>query len=310
MVAIVTLNYNQNDYTINCIESILRSNYYDYKIILIDNGSTVNNFLHLKESLPADRRIKLVRNERNLGYVGGINTGFKESSKLSPDYYIIMNNDTVIDKNALSELVFAAKRYNNTAIIAGKVLHMDDSDYIQQTGTIFTDNRYLSGYSPGKNELDIGQCDKEEERDSLDDILWIIPANIVDDIGYYCNYYFMYAEQGDYAQNARRRGYKMIYAPKVKIWHKGSATSGGGNRQALPVLYWRGKSSFIFSFRNLKFRYFIVKNMILLIKLLAKMMLNSGENKKQAIARFRGFTAGILWLIKRNPDNGFNPYVK
>ncbi len=309
-VCIITINYNQNDYTLKCIESVLKSDFPGFLLFLIDNGSSEANFSRLKKSLPTDKRIILERLEKNRGYVGGVNFGLKTSGKLKPDYYIIMNNDTIIDSLAISELVRVADKFDQKAIISGKVYHLDNKDIIQNTGMIFTDKNYLKGYSPGKNEKDIGQCDQLEERDSLDDILWLLPAKIVDDIGYYCEYYFMYAEQGDYAQTARRKGYKLIYTPDAKIWHKGSLTSGGGNKQALPVCYWRAKSSFVFSFRNLKFRYFFIRNVTLFIKLLLKIMFFKGEEKKCAIAKFRGLMAGIRWFFHQKPDNGYNPYVK
>ena len=308
-VSIITINYNQNEYTLNCINSVLQSDYSRFNVILIDNGSLKENFSSLKKLLPADDRIILERIEINKGYVGGINYGLKISSELKPDYYVIMNNDTIIDRFAISELVRVAELYDQKAIVSGKVYHLDDPDTIQHTGLLFTDKKYLKGYSPGKNEKDAGQCDIIAERDSLDDILWLLPATIVNDIGYYCNHYFMYAEQGDYAQTARRSGYKLIYTPNAKIWHKGSLTSGGGNKKALPVCYWRAKSSFIFSYRNLKFRYFLIRNTILFLKYLGKIIIFKGEERKCAIARFRGLMAGINWFFNKKPDNGYNPYV-
>jgi len=309
-VIVITINYNQNQYTLNCIESLLKSDYDHFQIMLIDNGSTKTNKEELERLLPDDNRVILKKIINNRGYVAGINYGLEECSKLNPDYYVIMNNDTIIERTAISELVKTAEKYNNRAIVAGKVLHMDHPDYIQQTGTIFTDRRYLHGYSPGKNELDTGQCDIEEERDSLDDILWILPASIIKDIGNYCNYFFLYAEQGDFAQRARRFGYKLIYTPKVKIWHKGSITSGGGNKQALPVCYWTSKSGVIFSYRNLKFKYFLIRNLNQILKLLAKSIILKGVEKKRSIARLRGVLAGLKWFFNKKPDNGYNPYIK
>ncbi|MFC2151944.1 glycosyltransferase family 2 protein [Bacteroidota bacterium] len=308
-IVIITLNYNQNRYTLNCINSILKSSYDDFQIILVDNGSTNMNYHELENLLPKDSRILLRRIDQNRGYVGGINFGLNEGSKLNPDFYVIMNNDTLIDSNAIEELISTAEKYQQKAIVAGKVYHLDDPNIIQQTGTLFTDLRYLKGYSPGKNEKDIGQCEEESERDSLDDILWVLPKEIFHELGYYCDYYFMYAEQGDYAQHARRKGYKLIYTPKVKIWHKGSATSGKGDRRALPICYWQAKSSFIFTYRNLKFKYFMIRNFILFFKMIAKMIVFKGEEKKRTISSFRGYLAGIKWIINKKADTGYNPYI-
>jgi len=308
-VVIITINYNQNQYTLDCINSVLKSDYPNFQIMLLDNGSTDENIKKLERLLPVDNRIILKKIKNNRGYVGGINFGLEESSKLNPGYYLIMNNDTIIDKSAINELVTTSNRYEQKAIVSGKVYHYDRPNVIQLTGLVFSDFRFLKGTSPGKDEPDIGQCDEEAERDSLDDIFWLLPASIVNDIGYYCNYYFLYAEQGDYAQSARRKGYKLIYTPAAKIWHKGSLTSGDSNRKALPVCFWRGKSTFIFLYRNLKKRYFFLRISEILIKQNVKYLLRKGEEKKQIKANLTGYYAGIKWAFNKKPDTGYNPYL-
>ncbi len=309
-VIIITLNYNQNDYSLACIDSLLNSNYTNFQIMLIDNGSTEENTQELERILPIDYRLILKKIKKNRGYVGGINYGLEEGSKLNPDYFLIMNNDTIIDDKAITELVKAADKYEQNAIVSGKVYHYDQPNVIQLTGLIFSDHKYLIGKSPGKDELDIGQCDQEAERDSLDDVFWILPAKIVNDIGFYCNYFFLYAEQGDFAQRARRKGYKLIYTPKAKIWHKGSVTTGNSNRRALPICYWRGKSTFIFLYRNLKKKYFLLRISKLILKQIVKFIIYKGDEKKQIKASLLGSFAGIKWMFNKKPDNGYNPYIE
>ena len=133
-VLIITLNYNQNDYTIKCVESILQSDYENHSILLIDNGSTNENYTELKNKLPVNEKVYLHRIKQNRGYVGGINYGLEEGAKLKPDYFLIMNNDTIIDKVAISELVRTCMDYNNQAIVTGKVYHYDEPQKIQHVG--------------------------------------------------------------------------------------------------------------------------------------------------------------------------------
>ena len=251
-----------------------------------------------------------MRIEKNRGYVGGVNFGLEQAAKTNPNYFMIMNNDTIIDKNAISALVNTAEKYGQKAIVSGKVYYYDHPDVLQHTGVVFTDHRYLKTYYPGKNEKDVGQCDQEIERDSLDDVFWLLPAKIIADIGLYSDYFFLYAEQGDYAQRARRKGYKLIYTPTAKIWHKESMTSGGGNPQAQPICYWRGKSAIIFFYRNLKKKYFLQLIIRSIFKNTIKFILSKGDEKKCNKARLLGYLAGIRWLFNKKPDNGYNPYIK
>jgi GT2 family glycosyltransferase len=309
MVAVITINFNLHGYSIPCINTILGSDYSDIKIYLIDNGSEQEDYEALQKEFSDNPKIKIVRIEKNIGYVGGVNMGLEIASKVNPDYYMIMNNDTIIDKSAIKELVNTAVTYNNRAIISGKVYYYDQPDIIQHTGVMFTDTRYLKTTYPGRNEKDTGQCDEEKERDSLDDVFWLLPTQVVKDTGYYCDYFFLYAEQGDYALRARRKGYRLIYTPKAKLWHKESMTSGGGNVRALPKCYWSSQGRFIFQYRNLKKKYFyklMIKNFL---KYSAQSVLFRGDERKYAIATLRGYFYGFRWMFNKRPNNGYNPYL-
>jgi GT2 family glycosyltransferase len=309
MVAIITINYNLHKDTLECVQSILESRDINFRVFLVDNGSRFEDFQELNKAFQSESRVEVCRMEKNKGYVGGVNFGMASASKYNPEYYVIMNNDTVIDKDAISELVKTSRKHDDNAIVTGKVYYYDHPDVIQHTGVIFKDPRYLTTYYPGKNEKDIGQCDEETERDSLDDVLWILPAKLLNEIGYYCNYYFLYAEQGDYAQTARRKGYKLIYTPHAKIWHKVSMTTGGGNARAQTVCYWRGKSAVIFFSRNLQKKYFLITIFRSLLKLAVKSVIGKSTHRKCSRAMLRGNLAGIKWLFNKKPDDGFNPYI-
>jgi len=309
MVSIITINYNLSSETIPCVESLLASEYQDFKIYLIDNGSGQEDFQKLFGIYSQHPKVKLLRIEKNCGYVGGVNYGLRNALKTNSEYFMVMNNDTVIDKAAIGYLVEAAKRYNNKAIVSGKVYYYENPEILQHTGVVFKDYRYLTTIYPGRNEKDIGQYDIEKERDSLDDVFWLLPAKVIKDVGYYCDYFFLYAEQGDYAQRARRLGYKLIYTPKAKIWHKESMTAGGGDNKALQISYWRGQGMYIFQYRNLKRKYFVrfmIKNFM---KLTIKTISYKGDKRRRSYATLRGYYYGFKWMFNRRSNNGKNPYL-
>ncbi len=310
MITIITINYNLSAETIPCVNSILHSSYNDFSILLIDNGSKVEDYQKLMQYYKNEKRVEILRIDKNVGYVEGVNHGLKHALTNEAAYFMIMNNDTILDKDAIHYLVEAAKRHNNKAIVSGKVYYYDNPDVLQHTGVIFIDQRYLKTAYPGKNEKDIGQFEKEEERDSLDDVFWLLPKNLVKDVGFYSEYFFLYAEQGDYAQRAGRKGYKLIFTTKAKIWHKESLTTGGGNTKSLPVCYWRGQGQFVFAFRNLKRKYFFISISKKILKLLVSTIINNTTKRKCAIATLRGYLWGLKWLFIRKPNDGKNPYVK
>lgn len=311
-VIIITLNYNQSDMTIECLNSILNADFENYKILLIDNGSRNEEFMKL-DYFSENSKVILERISKNCGYVGGINFGMKVGLKYDPKYFLIMNNDTIIANNAISELVKTADKYEQNAIVSGKIYHFDQPNVIQHTGSNFIDKRYLKETYPGKDEKDIGQCDKEEERDMLDDIFWLLPVEVYNQIGGYSNHFFLYAEQADYALRAKMVGVKLIYTPKAKLWHKASTTTGGGNRYAPSVNFWRNKSSIIYLFRNTKKIYFINYILNTLPKLFIKHLLNilklrKSTDPKSDYAALVGHLSGIKWTFRKREESGHNPF--
>lgn len=312
-VVVFTLNYNQSKMTLDCAESVLQSNYKNYQLIVIDNGSTKEQYDYLCEN--CNDSVIIQRIDDNIGYVGGVNFGFIEASKLGADYFLVMNNDTIIDSVAIECLIETAEKYNNDAIISGKVYHFDKPNVIQYTGSFFTDKRYLIEIYPGKNEEDIGQLDTEAERDMIDDIFWLLPSKIYNDIGPYSNNFFLYGEQADYALQASRKGYKLVYTPKAKIWHKGSVTSGDGDRLSPAANFWRNKGGMIYLYRNTKKKYFYFSALKSLVKLCMKNVMNiinlrKNIDKRSEYAALLGTIYGIKWVFNKKPDDGYNPFIR
>jgi GT2 family glycosyltransferase len=310
MVAVITINYNLHNHSIDCVDSVLRSDYDNLKVFLVDNGSQHEDYNALQQAFNSNPKVSILRIEKNTGYVGGVNFGLESAALENPGYFLVMNNDTIIDEKAVSTLVGTAERYNDNAIVSGKVYYFDQPDVIQHTGVIFTDKRYLTTLYPGKNERDTGQCDTESERDSLDDVFWLIPRKVFSTTGYYCNYFFLYAEQGDYAWRARRNGHKLIYTPSAKIWHKESMTAGKGDPKSLAVCYWRGQGLFISQYLHLEKIYFLIFMFRNFGKYIAKSVFSSGADRKRAFALLRGYSYGFMWMFNKRPNRGLNPYVE
>jgi len=312
-VVIITLNYNQSKMTLECIDSILKSSYRNYKLIVVDNGSRKEEYDYLINNV--DSKVLVRKIEKNCGYVGGVNHGFSEANEFNPDYFLIMNNDTLLDEKAIHYLFEAAERNKQNAIVSGKIYHFDKPNILQRTGSFFSDKNYLKEIYPGKDEEDRGQHDKEEERDMLDDIFWLIPKKIFQEVGYYSNNFFLYCEQGDYALRAVKKGFKLVYTPKAKIWHKGSVTTGEGNKLSPAVNFWRNKGSVIYLYRNIKKKYFYLKLLKSLPKLIIKntfnfLYLRSTNDKRSDYAALVGYLYGIKWIFNKKPDDGYNPFIK
>ena len=99
-VYVVTLNYNGFDWLKDCLDSIINLNYQNFNILLVDNGSIDNSVPFVKENYSG---IEILENKFNLGYSEGFNKGINYAIKNNAEYVLIMNNDTIIDKEALTQ---------------------------------------------------------------------------------------------------------------------------------------------------------------------------------------------------------------
>tara|TARA_Y100000310_G_scaffold189118_1_gene189092 strand:+ start:1111 stop:2169 length:1059 start_codon:yes stop_codon:yes gene_type:complete len=102
-VSIILVNYNGLDYTIDCMESLQKIDYPNYEIVVVDNGSKVDEGKIIKEKFPKARVFSM---KKNKGYTGGANFGYKQTKGES---IVLLNNDTTVEKNWLSELVKASQ---------------------------------------------------------------------------------------------------------------------------------------------------------------------------------------------------------
>lgn len=292
----------------------MKSTFYNFFLIVIDNGSTKLNQVNLENKLPKDERIIFKKIKENTGYVGGINFGLREGDKLNPDNFLIMNNDTIIDENAILELLKTYENFNKKVIVTGKVYHYDDPNRLQFVGYKYTNTKMLVRRGLGVNEIDKGQYDKTEKRDMADDIFWLFSSELYHKIGGYSSYFWFNAEQADFALRTKKQGYDIIYTPYAKLWHKGSVSIGG--RDMNPKLaYWTIQSRLIFKYLHLSKVNFIRCYFITLVSILRTFIksiyykLIKRENLfRYAYAKYKGLTYFNKWLIKKNENTGYNPF--
>jgi GT2 family glycosyltransferase len=314
-VVVITLNYNHAQLTIDCISSVLKSTFEDFVVLIVDNGSAIEDY---KILLAAFNHINVVvtRIDKNVGYVGGVNHGLKEALKFNPDYFLIMNNDTLLDSLAMHSLVETAQEYKNNAIVSGKTYNMDEPETLQYIGQecVNANKFQYIAYVKGMRELDTGQYDQVMEMGMLDDIFWLLPRKIFDTIGYYSTDFFLYGEQNDYALRAIKAGFRLIYTPNAKIWHFGKMTTADGNKLSPKVTYWQSYATMVLVFRHLSLIYFFRLYFKYIYGTLKGIFKSLHKNKKNSlntyIARLKGAIYFTFWIFHRKPNNGFNPYNK
>lgn len=226
-VSVLMLSWNTSFYTIPCLESFKEQTFKDFKIVLVDNGSEEKDFEKLKEYVKNVKGIKIVlkRLEKNVGITGGMNYGYKF---VEGDYVIFMNNDMLVDKNFLKELVSSFENNKNIGAVLPKMYSLKDGKKIKKPQLV---GGKLSFYGTLIN--------KEAEREGINYYnKWaefncatggcvMVSTKVMKELGeVYPSSYFLYFEDIDLTWRIKSKGYKIFYNPNSVVYHKGSGTIG------------------------------------------------------------------------------------
>jgi GT2 family glycosyltransferase len=211
---IVIAVWNLKGYTKNCVESIIENTDYPYRLILVDNGSLPETRDYL-ESLKSDQRLKghdytLIRNEENLGATKALNQGLQVSRG---DYAMILNNDTIVCKGWLSEMVRIAEFSREIGIVNPNSNNLGLRKPQWVSLEKFAAN-LMKKYNGQHMEMAtaVGFC-------------YMVKREVINTIGILSEEYGLgNFEETEYSIRAAREGYKSVFAKGSYVWHKEHAS--------------------------------------------------------------------------------------
>lgn len=258
-VAIIILNWNGWKDTIECLESLDQITYQNYNIIIVDNGSKDNSIQNIEDccKLKTDsdflelsreeieetnkrtylndsqnKKLILLKNEINSGFTGGSNIGIKFAMEfLNPDYFLILNNDTIVDKNFLTYLIEVGEGDEKIAIVGPKIFYYYEPEKIQSMGGFINPWKYQIHYPINY------ESNTTIKTDMINGAVFLIKKNAINTVGLFDTDYFVYAEETDYCTRVKKHGLYTVCAPKSKVWHKIYSSSGGEVNPNL-LYYW------------------------------------------------------------------------
>lgn len=242
-VHIIVLNWNGKDDTIECVKSLQKINYDNYKIIVVDNGSEDDSVSEIKKLFP---EVKIIENKKNLGFAGGNNIGIKYAVENKADYVLLINNDTIVDKDFLIELIQAGETDKKIGAVGSKIYFHSEPNRIWFAGgkINWLKNK---GTHIGLDEIDNNQDDKISETDYLTGCCLLIKREVVEKIGGLAEDYFLYYEDTDFSLRVKNAGYKIVYAPASKIYHKISRSIKPGSSN---YIYYHVRNGLVMAKRN------------------------------------------------------------
>ena len=220
----VVVNWNGAEVLRPCLRTLLDSRYPGLSVLVVDNASTDGSQELVRNEFP---EAHLIANAENEGFAAGANAGIERVIADGGDYALLMNNDTEIDRDAVARLVEAARANPRAAFVGPLIYYHDRPDTIWSAGGRV---RYWSGdiRHVGIRVRDAGQFEGVREVDYVTACAVLVATPPLRDIGLMDTGYFMYNEDTDWCVRAIERGYAVLVAPRAKVWHKVSMSSGGG----------------------------------------------------------------------------------
>lgn len=243
-VVVATLTWNQKEEVLACLETLVKLDYPNYEIVVIDNGSTDGTFETVRKEYP---QVHLVRHEENLGCAEGVNGEIRYALQAGADYLFIIANDATVEPTTLSELVRVAEKNQGIGMVHPKVYYSSDRNRIWYARGAKMD--WLRGRFYGfiQNVEDDGSFDEEEEADFFPGGFSLVRMEAVKKAGFLDPYYFIFLDDADWSLRIHEAGYTGRYTPRAHAWHKPSSSVGVGSES---FYYYRTRNRLYFMRRH------------------------------------------------------------
>lgn len=212
----VILNTNRRADTLECLESLLRSQYDNHQAIVLDNHSTDGSVEAICEKFPG---VRVVRLQENLGYAGNNNVGIQIAMDMGAAWVFVLNEDTVLDPSCLPRLVEAGDSSSRIGIVGPMVYHFDEPGYIQSGGGLL--GPYWQSQHIAQDEPDQGQLKENHDVEWISGCAILVRRSVIEQVGMIDPRFFYYWEETEWCLRARRAGWRIMHVPEAKLWHKG-----------------------------------------------------------------------------------------
>lgn len=207
-VAVVILNYNGERWLRRCLDSAIRTDYANFHVMVVDNGSTDGSLTLVREEFPA---IETIGHGRNLGFCEGNNVGIRLALERGSDYVVLLNPDTWVEPDWLRELIEVGESNPDAGIVGAVQLGYEDDRFNSWTEKAFPDL--------------LEELRHPAEARPAIPVEWVegaclaVKRGVLETIGLLDPIYFAFYEEIDLCRRARAHGYEVLLAPRSRIHH-------------------------------------------------------------------------------------------
>mgnify|MGYP002765295125 FL=1 len=215
-VTIVIPNYNGKRLLENCLKTLEQQTYKDFKVLVVDNGSSDGSTEVSSEKL----ELEIISLKENLGFCGAVNLGIQ---KTKTPYLILLNNDTETDRYFVEKLLAGIKKSEHIFSCGAQMIDFKDHEMLDNAGDLYTAMGWAVARGKGKKCADFEQAVRVF---SCCAGAAIYRMDVLKKIGGLDEQHFAYLEDVDLGYRARIDGFENWYTPEAKVYHVGSATTG------------------------------------------------------------------------------------
>lgn len=212
----VVLNWNGWRETAACLSSLAQMRYGNNQVIVVDNGSDNDSACRLKSGFPS---LQLIETGQNLGFAAGCNVGIQLALEQRADFVWLLNNDTIVDPDALQCLLDKARADRRIAAVGSAIYSMEEPHRLQAWG-----GGHVNFWLGRSRHFLVPMPD--DEVDFITGASMLVSREALESVGLLDEQFFMYWEDADFCFRLRQSKWKLAVAGDSKVWHKGSASVG------------------------------------------------------------------------------------
>lgn len=219
LVLAIVLNYELPDVTANCVASLLASDYPCLDVVVVDNGSRDDSVARLRRQFTG---VLIVETGANLYFAGGMNVGLMQALERGAEYALILNNDTVVAPDMVSELVRVAEANRRAAVVAPLIT--DARGSLWALGSV---RRRCWPFPRTLGWTDVQRAGASDaiRVDYVTGCGMLVRKDILGKVGLLDPAYRMYYEDADFCARVAQAGYSLWVAPDARMTHLVSLTA-------------------------------------------------------------------------------------
>lgn len=233
-VLVVILNWNSPDETLTAVESVLKMDYPNCNIVVVDNGSTDDSVAVLETI--TNSRVRLIKSPINTGFTGGCNLGLKLALQNDVDYVWLLNNDSVVNPETLSSLVELAEGDPAIGLVSPMVASLQDPSKLLNAGGLYTPEIPIFTSTKKLEEARKWAASKAD-RVMLMGTALLVRVAMIRKIGVLDPAMFAYWEDTDLSLRSIKAGFRNALDFNSTIYHKEKSAAGADAHEMKPH-YW------------------------------------------------------------------------